>query len=234
MSRSNPSENLTNPSTRYFEWNGSKGHVKYYDSGSKTTIEVPLPFRFLPLDALSTVTGYDEKGKSRIYANLVRPRLLGKTPLTVRSKGSGILAQGLYRDIKSQILAAGGKFAVSLYVAYAAAEDEWATGSLMLKGAAAGAWMDFEKQHKSPKVFASAIVIGDKAEGKNGGVRYFTPIFSLETSSSAEDAAAIALDTEVQAYLATIVAQAPEPPAEEPEPVTAGAATDVDEDSIPF
>ena len=35
MSRSNPTENAVNPSSKFIEWSGSEGKFKYYDKEKK-------------------------------------------------------------------------------------------------------------------------------------------------------------------------------------------------------
>ena len=39
MSRSNPTETLSNPSTKFIDWSGSEGKFKYYDKEKK---ELPI------------------------------------------------------------------------------------------------------------------------------------------------------------------------------------------------
>ncbi len=40
MSRSNPNEIIPNPSTRWFEWGGQSGNVRYYDKEKKENVVV--------------------------------------------------------------------------------------------------------------------------------------------------------------------------------------------------
>ena len=39
MSRSNPVENSPNPATRWFEWDGSAGGLRYYDKEAKQQVK---------------------------------------------------------------------------------------------------------------------------------------------------------------------------------------------------
>lgn len=73
MSRSNPTDGIKNPATRWFEWaGGDEGGIKHYDKEAKADVKVALPFTFLLLDELSTVKGWHEPSESGIYANEVR------------------------------------------------------------------------------------------------------------------------------------------------------------------
>jgi hypothetical protein len=72
MSRSNPQDHLQNPATRWFEWNGERGEIRYYDKELKKNVEVPLPFTFLLLDEVATVRGWHDPQRLGYYANEVR------------------------------------------------------------------------------------------------------------------------------------------------------------------
>ncbi len=73
MSRSNPNENGNpNPSTRWFEWNGEHGLVRYYDKQAEQQVEVGDDFTFMLLDQLGTVKGWHDASDSGIYANEVK------------------------------------------------------------------------------------------------------------------------------------------------------------------
>ena len=101
MSRSNPQEHLSNPAVRWFEWNGEKGVIRFYDKDAKTNVDVPLPFTFLLLDQLATVRGWHDASASGIYANEVRDTT--KDTLVVKSFKGGTIAEGLYKDIKADV-----------------------------------------------------------------------------------------------------------------------------------
>lgn len=68
MSRSNPQDTAVNPSTRWFEWNGETGVVRYYDKAAQRTVDVGDDFTFLLLDQLGCVKGWHEPSKSSIYS----------------------------------------------------------------------------------------------------------------------------------------------------------------------
>lgn len=252
MSRSNPTDGIRNPSTRWFEWAGGSdgGFVRWYDKDAKQSVNVDGTFRFLLLDELSTVKGWHEPSESGIYANEVRDTR--QDALVVRSFKGGELAGGIYTAIRDRIVAVGGHYVASLYIAYKDGE-ELRIGNLSLKGAAAGAWMDFKRNAgskpglsgKSTRAYlVDAVTIASYKQEKKGGTVYRVPVFALSEVSEATNQQAIALDTELQSFLsdylkkpktvaaaATAEPQRDEPPAGNPDDYAPHADADSD---IPF
>jgi hypothetical protein len=141
MSRSNPSENSNpNPAVRWFEWNGEKGLVRYYDKELKQNVDVGTEFRFILLDQLGSVRGWHDASDSAIYSNEVKDTR--QETLIVKSFKGGTLAEGIYRDIKDRANSVGGQFVANCYIAFKHGNG-LAIGSLRFKGAALGAWMEF-------------------------------------------------------------------------------------------
>ena len=197
MSLSNPSEKSQNPSTRWFDWNGEKGIISYYDKDKKVIVPVPLPFTFILLDELATVRGWDELSKSGIYSNEVKDTRTDI--LTVKAFKGGTIAEGLYRDIKDRVNSKGGSYSSNCYLAFKG-DDGLVTGVLRFKGAALGAWMDFKKN--GGRAFTEkAVTIDGTVEGKKGRVTFYVPKFSLMTISAETLSAAVDLDKELQEYL---------------------------------
>ena len=200
MSRSNPTAHLSNPAKRWFEWQGEHGIVRYYDKEQKTNVEVPQPFTFLLLDQLGTVQGWSDTHDCGIYANEVRDtrqeRLVVKT-----FKGGGIIAEGLYKDIKLAVNAAGGQFVTNLYIAFKNGSDWLTIGSLRFKGAALHAWAEFQKQHRAD-LYENAITIDGYTEGKKGRIIFRVPVFKVQSVSPETNRVAMALDAELQQFLA--------------------------------
>jgi hypothetical protein len=116
MSRSNPTQNARNPSTRWFEWHGSKGQINYWDKEAKQRVFLNLPFTFLLLDELATVRGFHQASNSGVFANEVRDTR--QETLLVRAFEGGEIASGLYANIRDRVKAHGGYFQASCYVAY--------------------------------------------------------------------------------------------------------------------
>lgn len=198
MSRSNPTENSTpNPASRWFEWQGEDGVVRYYDKAAKETVKVGSDFTFLLLDQLACVRGWHEASQSGIYSNEVKDTRADV--LVVKAFKEGILAQGFYKDIKDRVNNLGGNFTANLYLAYSE-DGEYKLGVLGLKGAALSAWMEFAKAHRA-ELYTKAIRINGFTEGKKGRIVYRVPKFSLRDVSPAADEAAQALDVELQTFL---------------------------------
>lgn len=252
MSRSNPNEGARNPSTRWFEWAGGSdgGFVRWYDKDAKAQVKVEGVFTFLLLDELSTVKGWHEPSESAIYANAVRD--LRQEVLVVKSFEGGELASGLYADIKDRIIAKGGHYCLSLYLGYKVG-DALQIGCLNLKGAAAGAWMNFKKAAGTKKdangksqraYYVDAVQIVGFSDEKKGGTAYRAPKFALKEVSAATNDQAMGLDAELQAYLADYLkrpkaeAAKPQPngDSDEPPPDSGPANKHFDDlaDDVPF
>ena len=219
MSRSNPNEGARNPCTRWFEWAGGSdgGFVRWYDKDAKTLVKVDGAFTFLLLDQLSTVKGWHDASESGIYANEVRDTR--QEVLVVRAFKGGELASGIYTSIRDRIKAEGGHYCASLYLAYKDG-DGLRLGNLMLKGAASGAWMEFKKG-AGRKINEQAVTIAGYSQEKKGSTIYRVPKFALKEVSEATNHQAIALDVELQAFLADYLKQ---PKAEAAKPAQNGDA----------
>lgn len=208
MSRSNPADGARNPATRWFEWSGGNngGFVRWYNKETKQQVPVEN-FTFLYLDELSTVKGWHEQSESSIYANEVRDTR--QEVLVVKSFNGGELVSGIYQQIKDTIVARGGHYCASLYIAYKEG-DSLKVGNLSLKGAAAGAWMDFKRKAPSkkgpdgksvPAYFLDAVRIVNFEQQQKGGTIYRVPVFALVPTSDATNQQAVALDAELQSFL---------------------------------
>lgn len=204
MSRSNPTEGNPNPSRRWFEWaaGSADGFVRYYDKEQAQRVPVSLPFTFLLLDELATVKGWHDPSESGIYANEVRDTR--QDALIVRAFKGGELASGFYAAIRDRIKAMGGHFQASCYIAFRL-DSELAIGNIAFKGAALNAWVEFKKAHRA-EIYKQAIVISGFEDGKKGSTHFRVPTFFLKACSEETQAAALALDQELQAYLKSYLA----------------------------
>lgn len=232
MSRSN-NTNTTNPATRWFEWSGSTGQLKYYDRDKAENVFVELPFRFLVLDQLSTVTGYSDETQSGIWANEVRELRL--EPLTVRTK-QGPFATGLYESVKNL---KGVRFTKSIYIAYYDDNGELSIGNLKATGASLSAWIEFSR---GKNLFNGAVSLTDKVQAKKGATKYFIPVFEFVDKVTEEtNSKAVELDKRLQKYLSEYLSYSP---AEQEVPVYTAPASpsfdgidhddQEDDDDIPF
>jgi len=196
MSLSNPTANDPNPATRWFEWNGGKGVVRYYDKAAKENVTIDEPFTFVLLDELSSIGGWHEPSKSGIFSNAIYDTT--QDALVVKAFKGGTLAEGLYRSIKDRVVAAGGYFTAVKYIAYKGDDGEFQIGAIKLKGSGLGAWMDFSK---GKKLYEMAIRIDGSTEKTTGGVLFHTPNFVEAPLAEDTKEIAVALDVELQAYL---------------------------------
>ncbi len=198
MSRSQPNMNAPNPSTRWFEWSGEMGSVRYYDKDLGENIVCPLPFTFLLLDELGSVRGWHDASSSGIYSNEVRDTR--EDALIVKAFKGGTLAEGLYADIKDRVHTLGGKFNANCYLGFKNGSG-LAIGCLRFKGAALGAWMTFRKDHRL-ELFEKAVTITGYTEGKKGRITFRMPEFKMVPLTPATNSEAIELDKTLQSYLA--------------------------------
>lgn len=197
MSRSRPQENTPNPCTRWFEWGGADGTIKYYDKEKKENVVVGEKFTFIVLDQLSTVKGWHDPSQSGITSNEVRDTRV--EPMSVRSFKGGAIAEGLYKEIRDRVNSAGGKFTTNIYIAYKDGAD-LKLGSLQFSGAALSAWMEFHKCCRAD-ILKQAVTINGSDEGKKGSVTFKTPKFSLTNIAEDTNEQATAIDIELQKYL---------------------------------
>lgn len=214
MSRSNPTEVTRNPSRRWFSFasGADGGFVRYYDKEAEKNVALGDAtsggkFQFILLDELATVQGWHDPSESGIFANEVRDTR--QDTLVVKSFKGGELASGLYAGIKDRIVAVGGHFVASCYVAYKDGA-ELCLGNIRLKGAALGAWMEFKKQCPTKKgpdgkslkaYYLDAVKITGFEQLKKGGTTFRVPVFSLAPLSEETNKQAIELDSELQAFL---------------------------------
>lgn len=233
MSRSNPTSNV-NPVSRRFQWKGKEGFFKYYDKDNKTNVDVPLPFRFLPLDARSGITGWSDANESAIWSNHVKD--ITSDQLVVKVK-SGTVLTGKWNDIKDKIKAMGGKFAAFIYVAFKN-DDSYEIGTVEIKGASLSTWFNFCKHHDINRI---AVKVSESRQEKNGAVTYEIPVFEAIPVSEEANTIAIGLDKQLQEYLGKAPKELPEDEAPEPipEPIpepfeVMGAVEKEDPDDLPF
>ena len=257
MSRSNPTDSTPNPSTRWYEWDGSNGQVRHYDKTAKSlkdstklgaNIVSKLPFVFILLDELASVRGWHDASDSGIFSNEVRDTRA--ETLVVKSFKGGILAEGFYANIRDRISAQGGHFTTNLYIGYKDAEGNLAIGSLQLKGAALNSWVEFKKAHRQ-EIYKKAVKITGYVEGKKGKIVFRTPTFVIQDISEKTNTEAVTLDALLQHYLkgyfsrtrteqvakpaASPIAPEDYPPDVEPEPEPEPEpAPEPESDDVPF
>jgi hypothetical protein len=194
MSLSNPT--TKNPATKFIEWSGSKGQFKYYDKTEETNVFFETSIYIIPLDDLSCIKGYDDQNNCGYYSNEVK--FLDKQKLYVKSFKGGVVADGIYKDLK---LPSGCRFTKSIYAAMITGNKENVELELVnfqLNGSAIGSWIDAKVKVDSGEVI---ILKPSTVELKKGTTIYFAP--QIIRSEKREDILqrCIDMDKELQKYL---------------------------------
>ena len=196
------SQPTTNPVGKFFEWKSNEKTFVYFDKETKTNVTVPLPFKFLVLDELHTIKGWNDATESGIYANEVK--FISRDEMVVKPFKGNEIARGLYKDIKEKAKAAGGHYVKSIYIML----EDGSIANLQLKGAACQAWGDFTSKGKQRLLDEWVSVVGFD-EAKKGSVKYTTPIFGyLASIGDAENDLANEAFNTLEAYLKTYLAKA--------------------------
>lgn len=205
MSLSQPRTSNPHPCQKWYEWNGEKGNLRWYDKTLKKNIETDLPFSFILLDELFSITGWHEPSEASLYSNEIRDTR--DEPFVVRSFGmKEIIAEGFYSSIKDKVAASGGKFSTGLYMAFNDPSDNQVKlGCLKIHGAALNAWVDakneYRKTDKRYDLGGLDVEIADKEEGKKGRIIYQKPVFDFSKPEDQTLAGATEIDKQLQAYL---------------------------------
>lgn len=198
MSRSNPTTHAANPATRWHEWDGSNGGLRYYDKEAKTNVDVPDGFTFMLLDQLSTIKGWHDASDSGILSNEVRDTK--QEVFVVKAHKGGILAEGHWTNIRDKVCNLGGNFTANLYIAFKNEDGKLVIGSLQIKGAALNAWIEFRNANRAD-LYKKAVRIKGYDEGKKGKIVFRTPRFEIRDITEETDAEAKEIDRFLQDYL---------------------------------
>lgn len=193
MSLSRPT--MTNPATRFYEWSGSRGNLEWYDKEKQERIAVKLPFKFIVLDELHTITGYSDADQSGYWSNEIKDL---RHDLTVRTK-RGVKYVGPYKDGKGiKQVPSDSKYAKSVYIAQKL-DDEWVLANLKLSGVALTAWIELNGKHKTE---GNITALTGSTEGKKGATTFQIPTFEFGGAPTG-DILEIAtdLDRQLQDYL---------------------------------
>ena len=168
-----PQQKSSNPATKFLQWKSEEKIFSYYDKSTGENIPVPLPFKFVILEHYHTVKGWNDATESGIYANEVLN--IGSEPITVKAfKGKGNIADGLYKENKHNINAAGGHYARSIY---AVTQDKEII-NISLKGSAVSSYSDFINEHGDYNFDKYWIEVNNAEDRKKGKVKFSVPIFT--------------------------------------------------------
>lgn len=171
----------SNPATKFLEWKSNDKSFEYYDKEEQKKVQVSLPFKFLVLDELHTIKGWNDASSSSIFSNEVK--YISKEPMTVKPFKGNEIAKGLYKDIKDKVVTAGGHYTKSIYIMLESGE----LANLQLKGSAVQKWGDFTQKTRN-RLADEWILVSKAIEGKKGAVKFFTPDFGFEKSLSTNEA----------------------------------------------
>jgi len=190
-----------NPAKKFLDWKSDQKGFSYYDKGLEKNVEVSLPFKFVFLNELSTVKGWNDASSSGIFANEVK--YLSKEPMTVKAFKGGVLAQGLYNDIKERVKNAGGHYSKSIYIML----EDGTLANVQLKGSATQQWGEFVKANKNV-ITRKWVNVANAIENKKGKVVFSIPNFVTgeDINDKYSDLADACFD-ELEAYLNTYLAK---------------------------
>ena len=201
MSKSNPK--IENPCTKFIDFKSDKGRFVFYDKEKEEQIDIPLPIYFTVLDELATISGYNKKNDCGVYSNEVHAT--GTEVLRVKTFKGGESIIGLYKDIKDNIKAMGGKYTKSVYALLVHEDKTTELVNFKFKGAAFSAWLE-----KKINPLNSVIGIVSLTEETNGNTVYKIPVFAAFKLSPELDQRAIHADEILQDYLKEYKAMVPE------------------------
>ena len=197
----NQTETRKNPATKFLEWKSNDKCFEYWDKSKSENIKVEVPFKFMFLEHFHTIKGWNDASGSRIFSNEVK--FIGKEPVKVRSFKGGDIVEGIYSEIKLQVLQAGGKYHRSVYVV----DDSGDIINLQLKGAVVAAYSDFLNENEN-KVEGAWCEINTVKDHKKGATKYSTPDFTIgKAFTKAEMALANDKYLEIVAHFESVTAK---------------------------
>lgn len=189
----------SNPATKFIDWKSNDKCFEFYDKEAQAKVQIPLPFKFLVLDELHAIKGWNDATSSGIFSNEVK--FISKEVMTVKPFKGNEIAKGLYKDIKEKIVAAGGHYVKSIYIML----EDGGLSNLQLKGSAVQAWGEFTQKTRS-RLPDEWVEVKTAKEGKKGAVKFNVPEFTFKQSLSESeceqaDEAFNTLETYLKAYL---------------------------------
>jgi hypothetical protein len=171
----------SNPATKFLDWKSNDKCFEYYDKEAQKKVQVPLPFKFLVLDELHTIKGWNDATESGIFSNEVK--YISKEPMTVKPFKGNEIAKGLYKDIKERVQSAGGHYVKSIYIML----EDGTLANIQLKGSAVQKWGEFTQKVRN-RLSDEWVIVSKAIEGKKGAVKFFTPDFGFEKSLTSDEA----------------------------------------------
>jgi len=202
MSLSNPRIS-SNPTKKYFNWQGSEGKLVYWDKEAKKNIEVKLPVNFIVLDQLTTIKGFSDSYQGSFGSNEVRS---AKDNLKVVCYGKNNkgekqvynIAEGSYEAIKDKLKGEGAKYTKSVYAALIGDKNELELVNFQLLGSALKPFFEINANDDGAVI---AMNVNQEIQTK-GKTKYYEPLFVKMTNTPKEIMEkSVELDRQLQEYL---------------------------------
>ena len=164
----------SNPASKFLEWKSDEKCFSFYNKETRENEKIYLPLKFLVLMEMHTVKGWDDASGSGIWSNEVSN--IGEDTIEVKAFKGGLIAKGIYKDVKETIAKRGGHYVKSIY----AMLPDFSLVNIGLKGSGVQAWGDFSKKsaRRLPEEWVEVTGAEEKVKGK---VKYSTPIFKFES-----------------------------------------------------
>jgi len=198
----------SNPSSKFIEWKSNEKCFSFYNKETSQNELIALPFKFLVLDELHSIKGWNDATSSGIFSNEVK--FISKEEMTVKPYKGNEIAKGLYKDIKEKVQAAGGHYVKSIYIML----EDGSLANIQLKGSAVQKWGEFTQKTRT-RLPDEWVCVSKALDGKKGAVKFTTPEFSfLNSLSDEENEKADECFNLLESYLKTYLAKA-EPTLEE-------------------
>jgi len=192
----------SNPATKFIEWKSTEKCFSFYNKENSTNELLTLPFKFLVLDELHAIKGWNDATQSGIYSNEVK--FISKEVMNVKPFKGNEIAKGLYKDIKEKVQSAGGHYVKSIYIML----EDGTLANLQLKGSAVQKWGEFTQKTRN-RLPDEWVVVSKALDGKKGAVKFTTPEFEfLKSLSDSEMEQADEVFNTLESYLKTYLAKA--------------------------
>ena len=195
----------SNPATKFIDWKSNDKCFSFYNKETSQNEQIPLPFKFLVLDEMHCIKGWNDATQSAIFSNEVK--FIGTETMVVKPFKGNEIAKGLYKDIKEKVKASGGHYVKSIYIML----EDGSLANLQLKGSSVQAWGEFTQKTRS-RLADEWIEVKTAKDGKKGAVKFSIPEFTFLRSINDEEAnQADEVFNTLEAYLKTYLAKAEVP-----------------------
>lgn len=168
MSFAKPEQKLEFPDTIDVEL--KKGHFQFYDKKKKESIQIPLPFRFVPLAERTTIRGFNKPDHKGIYSNEVKQAHEWLHP-KVFGSNRALCRPGPWKEIKEAVAAGGGRYTKAVY----AVTEAGRLIRLFLSGSPFSCWIE---KGFSPEHDQCGVEVKEIGTHQNGTATCYDPKFA--------------------------------------------------------